>query len=63
MTMQDLNLAAQFADRLVLLDGGQVVAEGDAEAVLDPAVLREHYGAEVTLVDGPTGSIVVPVNR
>ncbi len=63
MTMHDLNLAAQFADRLVLLSEGRVVADGEAGAVLDPAVLREHYGADVTLVDGPTGPIVVPVRR
>ena len=63
MTMHDLNLAAQFADRLVLLSEGRVVADGSADEVLDPAVLRTHYGAEVTLVDGPAGPIVVPVRR
>lgn len=63
MTMHDLNLAAQFADRLVLLAGGRVVAEGTAHDVLDPDVLRTHYGAEVTLVDGPAGPIVVPLRR
>jgi ABC-type Fe3+/spermidine/putrescine transport system ATPase subunit len=40
----ELNLASQFASRLVLLDRGRVVASGDAEAVLRPEVLVPVYG-------------------
>ena len=36
MTMHDLNLAAQFADRLVLLARGRVVADGDADRRAGP---------------------------
>ena len=40
----DLNLASQFATRLVLMDGGRRVAEGDVESVLRPDVLGPVYG-------------------
>ena len=63
MTMHDLNLAAQYSDRLALLSGGRLVAEGPSIDVLDPAVLERYYGAEVTLLDGPEGPIVVTVRR
>ncbi len=63
MTMHDLNLAAQFAERLLLLVNGRIVADGDPDLVLDPSVLREHYGAEVAVVDGPEGRVVVPLRR
>jgi iron complex transport system ATP-binding protein len=40
----DLNLASQFATRLLLLDAGRVVASGDARAVLRREVLEPVYG-------------------
>src|SRR5207248_2598660 len=42
-TMHDLTLAGQYADRLVLLDRGMIVAEGEPDAVLSqafPAITR-----------------------
>jgi iron complex transport system ATP-binding protein len=63
-TMHDLTLAGQYADRLLLLDGGQLVAAGSAEEVLTRALITEHYGAEVEVVDAPgSGFVVVPVRR
>jgi iron complex transport system ATP-binding protein len=63
-TMHDLTLAGQYADRLLLLDGGRLVAAGTAEDVLTRALITEHYGAEVEVVDAPgSGFIVVPVRR
>jgi iron complex transport system ATP-binding protein len=40
----ELALAARYADRVVLLDRGRVVAEGRAEDVLVPARLEPVYG-------------------
>jgi iron complex transport system ATP-binding protein len=63
-TMHDLTLAGQYADRLLLLDGGRLVAAGSAEEVLTRALITEHYGAEVEVVDAPgSGFVVVPVRR
>jgi iron complex transport system ATP-binding protein len=61
-TMHDLTLAGQYADRLLLLDGGKLVAAGSAADVLTQALITEHYGAEVAVVDTPgSGFVVVPV--
>jgi iron complex transport system ATP-binding protein len=63
-TMHDLTLAGQYAERLLLLDGGRLVAAGAAAAVLTQALITEHYGAEVEVVDAPgSGFVVVPVRR
>jgi len=63
-TMHDLTLAGQYADRLLLLDRGRLVAAGSADAVLTRALITEHYGAEVEVVDAPgSGFVVVPVRR
>jgi cobalamin transport system ATP-binding protein len=63
-TMHDLTLAGQYADRLLLVDGGRLVAAGPPDAVLTRSLITEHYGAEVAVVDAPgSGFVVVPVRR
>ena len=62
--MHDLTLAGQYADRLLLMDRGRVVAGGAAGDVLTRALISEHYGADVRVVGEPeTGLVVVPVRR
>ena len=57
--LHDLTLAAQFCDRLALMSGGRIVAVGAAAAVLTRDAMRQHYGADVVVMDGPGGSVVV----
>jgi iron complex transport system ATP-binding protein len=58
--VHDLTLAAQYCDRLVMLHGGLVAAQGPAERVLRPDVLRDVYGASVAVLAHPaTGRPVV----
>ncbi len=59
--MHDLTLAAQYADRMTLLDGGRVVVEGAPRDVLTEALVEVHYGAEVDVV--PVGGRVAVVPR
>jgi iron complex transport system ATP-binding protein len=62
--MHDLTLAGQFADQLVLLDGGRVAAAGPARAVLTEEVIARHYHASVRVLEDPGGGfVVVPVRR
>lgn len=42
--LHDLNLAARFADRVVVLSHGRVVADGSPAEVLQPALLRQVWG-------------------
>ena len=60
--MHDLTLAGQFADRLMLLVDGAVVAAGKPADVLVPPVLTECYRARVAVIAGPDGGpVVVPL--
>ena len=48
--VHDLNLAARFADQIVLLDRGRVVAAGTPAEVLTAERIREVFGVEPTFV-------------
>ena len=58
--MHDLTLAAQYADRVLLLDEGRVVAEGAPVDVLTEEALAEHYGASVRVVTVDDRIAVLP---
>ncbi|WP_232549492.1 ABC transporter ATP-binding protein [Propioniciclava soli] len=59
--MHDLTLAAQYADRMVLLDRGVLVQDGPPADVLDARQLNETYGARVDVLPRPAGPAVIPV--
>jgi iron complex transport system ATP-binding protein len=59
--MHDLTLAAQYADRMILLDGGRVVADGAPAEVLTAPVIARHYGAAIDVV--PVGDRIAIVPR
>jgi iron complex transport system ATP-binding protein len=61
--MHDLSTAARFADRLLLIDEGRVVAVGAPAEVLDPNLLSRVYGTSLTvrLIDGER--VVLPAAR
>ena len=61
--VHDLTLAGRFADRLVLLDHGMVVADGPPSAVLREDVLVSSYGPSLRVVDDGDGPTVIPTRR
>jgi iron complex transport system ATP-binding protein len=62
-TLHDLTLAAQYPDRVLLLDGGEVAAVGTPAEVLTADRLSRHYAASVTVLTAPDGSLVVSPAR
>jgi iron complex transport system ATP-binding protein len=60
-TMHDLSIAGEYADRMVLLDAGRVVATGPPDEVLTEELLATHYRARVRVIEGAHGPVVVPV--
>ncbi len=57
--LHDLNLAALYCDRLVLMAGGRVAATGPPAAVLDAATLAAAYGVAVDVSRDARGRVVV----
>jgi iron complex transport system ATP-binding protein len=64
-TTHHLDLAARFADRMVLLDRGRVVAEGTPDEVLTADVVEKVFGWPVEVGTDPvTGTPrVTPLDR
>ena len=58
--MHDLTLAAQYADRMVLLDEGRVVADGAPDEVLTEDAIGRHYDATIRVVRVDERLAVVP---
>ncbi len=61
--IHDLTLAGQFAERLVLLSGGRIAADGVPSAVLRAGLLGPHFGAEIGVISTPDGELVVITHR
>ena len=61
MASHDLNLAAAFADRIILLHEGKIAAEGKPADVLDPAMLQRVYGLPMKRIENGGSVTVVPV--
>jgi iron complex transport system ATP-binding protein len=58
--MHDLTLAAQYADRMLLLNGGIVVADGPPVDVLTKSAIARHYGAAIDVVSVGDHIAIVP---
>lgn len=63
VVMHDLTLAARYCDRLTLLFEGMICADGPAEYVLSPELLKRCYGIEAQIGKSTEGMYVIPRNR
>ncbi|GAB2991787.1 ABC transporter ATP-binding protein [Saccharothrix stipae] len=60
-TMHDLSIAGVYADRVVLLVNGRVVAAGTPREVITESMIATHYQARVRVIDAEDGPLVVPI--
>ncbi|GAW39775.1 Hemin import ATP-binding protein HmuV [Brevundimonas sp. SH203] len=58
VSLHDLTLAAAFADRVVVMDQGQVVAHAAPMEALEPDVLRRVFGLDGGWIEGPDGPLL-----
>lgn len=58
--IHDLSMAARYCDRLVLLSGGRVLAEGPPDEVLTPDTIETAFGVKSSVYQDPvTGSLAI----
>ncbi len=61
VVLHDLNLAAMYCDRLILLAAGRVAVAGPPAAVLTAPTLQAAYDTEVWIGRNEGGPIVLPL--
>jgi iron complex transport system ATP-binding protein len=55
--VHDLTLAARFADRVLVMDNGRIVAEGAPEQALSAARIAQIFGVEADVLETRDGHI------
>ena len=55
MVSHDLNIAAMYADRILMLKEGEVVHRGTPGEVLVPDILEKTYGCRMVVDENPAG--------
>ena len=53
MVVHDLTSACRYADHLVAMNGGRVIAEGTPQTIVTPALVETLYGIRCTLLRDP----------
>jgi iron complex transport system ATP-binding protein len=61
MVVHDLNLAARFADKILMLKDGIVFAAGTPEDVLAPENIKAVYGVDSMIVNTKLGPYVITI--
>jgi len=61
--LHDLTMAARYCDRLLLVDGGSVAADGTPAEVLTPERLRSVYGIDARVETGGDWPTVTTFGR
>jgi iron complex transport system ATP-binding protein len=65
MVLHDLNLAARYADELVAVRDGRVVACGEPDRIVTAELVREVFGLACRVIDDPVSGtpLVLPEGR
>ena len=60
--LHDLNHACRFADQIIAMKAGTIVAQGNPSSVITAALVEQVYGLECRVMDDPeTGTpLVIP---
>jgi iron complex transport system ATP-binding protein len=61
MAIHDLNLAAAFSDRIVMMKDGVIFAAGSGHDILNSENIREVYGVETTISRDTGRPYVIPI--
>lgn len=65
MVLHDLNQACRYADHLIAVRGGQVLAQGEPSQVITEEIVQQVFGLECRIVKDPVAGtpMCIPVGR
>jgi ABC-type oligopeptide transport system ATPase subunit len=65
MVLHDINMAARYAQRLIAMRAGRIIAQGTPSQVLTQPLLRKIFELEAQILTDPvtTTPLIVPISR
>ncbi|MET4096211.1 ABC transporter ATP-binding protein [Arthrobacter sp. UYCu712] len=65
IVLHDLNLAARYADHVIAMKAGRIVAEGTSLEVVTEGLVRDVFGLESRVVPDPVSGtpLIIPLGR
>lgn len=65
IVLHDLNLAARYADHVIAMKAGRILAEGPATAVITESLVRDAFGLESRVIPDPVSGapLILPLGR
>lgn len=65
IVLHDLNLAARYADHVIALKAGSIIAEGAAADIVTEHLVRDVFGLESRVVPDPVSGtpLIIPIGR
>ena len=62
IVLHDLNQAARYADHIVMMRQGEILFQGQPEAVLTPTAIKETFGLDVVIIEDPIAKtpLIIP---
>ena len=65
VVLHDLNLACRYADHLVAMRAGQIMAEGKPSEIVTPEMIKEVFRLDADVLRDPVSGtpMIVPIGR
>ena len=58
----DINIAARYASRIILMKSGRIIRDGGVRSVLEPSLIESAYDCKVKILDdGDGGRFILPL--
>ena len=57
--LHDLNQAAAYSDKIIMLKNGQIVCHGDPRLVMTPATIQQVFNIDCCVIQHPMGNVPV----
>ncbi len=53
LVSHNINLAADYCERIIMMKHGRVIADGNPDDTIDPDIIKELYGTELQVIKNP----------
>ena len=59
LVIHDINIAAQYSDRIFAMKNGKLVLEGNVNEVMDGKKLSNIFETDIEIIKGPNGKLAI----